>query len=78
MVAPLPCSDLIVVGEALFGPHWKVDVSRHLGITYRTLMRWLASDADLAPEHVAVLRLLVRSRLAALEDARKLLWSKRF
>lgn len=77
MPTPLPCAHMIAVGEALFGPHWKVDVSRHLGITYRTLMRWLAADADLSPEHVAILRLLVRSRLAALEEARKLLWSKR-
>lgn len=77
MSPPLPCRDLIVVGEALWGPHWKVEVARDLGVTYRTLMRWLASDADLASEHVAVLRLLVRSRLAALEEARKLLWSKR-
>lgn len=73
----LPFSDLVTVGEALFGPQWKAEVVRHLGISYRTFMRWQVAGAEVPVEHVAVLRLLVRSRLAALEGARKLLWSKR-
>lgn len=73
---PLPSSALVVVGEALFGPRWKSEVARELGVPHRTFMRWLAAGSDLEVEHVAVLRTLVRSRLARLEEARKSLWSR--
>lgn len=73
---PISSADLAVIGEALFGPRWKAEVSYELGIPYRSLMRWLADGSDLEVEHVATLRILVRSRLAYLEEARKLLWSK--
>lgn len=72
---PLPSSDLEVIGEALYGPRWRSEIARHLGVPLRTFMRWLADGSPLEGEHVAVLRLLVRSRLAGLEAARKLLWS---
>lgn len=71
----LSSADLAVVGEALFGPRWKSEVSYELGIPYRSLMRWLADGSELEARHVATLRILVRSRLARLEQARKLLWS---
>lgn len=71
----LPASALLVVGEALFGPRWKALLARELGVPHRTFMRWLSSGADLEVEHLLTLRLLVRSRLARLEEARKLLWS---
>lgn len=73
---PLSSADLAVVGEALFGPRWKSLVARELGIPRRTFMRWLSDGADLELEHLIHLRMLLRQRLAGLEDARKLLWSK--
>jgi hypothetical protein len=72
---PLPSSDLEVIGEALYGPRWRSEIARHLGVPLRTFMRWLSDGTSLDVEHVAVLRMLVRSRLARLEEARKLLWS---
>lgn len=73
---PLSSADLAVVGEALFGPRWKSEIARELGVPLRTFMRWFADGLDLEVEHVAVLRVLVRSRLARVERARKLLWSR--
>lgn len=73
---PLSSADLAVIGEALFGPRWKSEVAYELGVPHRTFMRWLSLGSDLEAEHVATLRILVRSRLARLEKARKLLWSR--
>lgn len=72
---PLSVSDLEFIGEALFGPRWKSLLARELGVPHRTFMRWIADGSALEVEHVEVLRLLVRSRLARLEQARRLLWS---
>lgn len=74
-------SDLSELGEALFGPRWQSQLAREFGVTDRTVRRWIASGGDIPPDSVPVvrdvLRLLVRSRLARLHKARKLLWSKR-
>ena len=64
------------VGEALYGPRFQSEVARDLGVSFRSINRWLALDAmpDDVPDR---LRPVVRSRLAGLEAARRLLWSDR-
>lgn len=70
-------SDLLAaVGVALYGPRWKTDLARDLGVTYRTLQRWCVDGS--APGHVFNdLRRVVGSRAQAVLAARKLLWSGR-
>lgn len=72
-------TDLAELGEALFGPRWQSQLARECGVTDRTVRRWLVAGvpSDSVPLVRDVLRLLVRSRLARLHKARKLLWSKR-
>lgn len=73
-------TDLAELGEALFGPRWQSQLAREFGVTGRTVRRWLVAGdvpSDSVPVVRDVLRLLVRSRLARLHKARKLLWSKR-
>lgn len=66
---------LIAVGEALYGPRWRSQIASDLGVTYRTVRRWL--DAGVCPGPVFLkLRVVIRSRIAAAEAARKLLWSE--
>lgn len=63
------------VGEALYGPRWKSDMARALGVTYRTLQRWCVEGS--CPDPVfSKLRVIVRARIEAAEDVRKLLWSE--
>ena len=37
-------ADLTAVGEALYGPRWHAELARQLGITYRTLRRWMTGE----------------------------------
>lgn len=63
------------VGVALYGPRWKSDLARDLGVTYRTLQRWCVEGS--CPDTVfPKLRVVIRGRIAAAEAARKLLWSE--
>lgn len=63
------------VGVALYGPRWKSDLARDLGVTYRTLQRWCVEGS--CPDDVFdKLRTVLRLRLEAVVAARKLLWSE--
>lgn len=68
-------TDLLrVVGSALYGQRWQVEIARDLGVTYRTLARWLALDA--MPDDVPFrLRPIVKTRVDRVLEVRKLLWS---
>lgn len=70
-------ADLLrVVGSALYGSRFQSDIARDLGVTFRTVNRWLFNDA--MPDDIPLrLRPIVKTRLAAVEEVRKLLWSKR-
>lgn len=68
-------ADLLrVVGPALYGQRWQVEVARDLGVTFRTLSRWLALDAmpDDIPKR---LRPIVKTRHDRVVEVRRLLWS---
>lgn len=73
----LTARELAVVGEALYGPHWRTNVAFAIGVTYRSVARWCADDV--IPDPVAVrerLRVVVRDRLEGLEKARSVLWHR--
>lgn len=36
-------------GEALYGPRWQSELSRDLGVSDRTIRRWVAGVDDLPP-----------------------------
>lgn len=31
-------------GEALYGPHWQTELASKLGVTYRTMRRWVSGS----------------------------------
>lgn len=72
----MKCDLLRSVGAALYGPRWQSEVARDLGVSFRSVNRWLALDA--MPSDIPDrLRPIVRARIISLEAARKLLWSAR-
>jgi len=74
-MSDLSLKELSVVGEALFGPRWRSDVARSIGVTYRSVCRWYAEGS--VPDGVRDrLRVVVRERLEGLEKARSVLWRK--
>ena len=67
---------LIDAGEALYGPRWQCELSRDLGVSDRTVRRWVAGVSNI-PAGVAIdLWRLCDARLAALEDVRDRLKAK--
>jgi len=55
------------VGEALYGPRWQSEVARDLGVSDRTVRRWVDRSYDV-PDGVYVdLRKLCRKRAAELD-----------
>jgi hypothetical protein len=59
---------LVECGEALYGPQWQSALARDLGISGRTMRRWVAGTTD-APAglHVDLLR-LTQERAAVLDS----------
>ena len=58
---------LRAAGEALYGSRWQSDLARDLGVSDRTMRRWVA-DPDAMPHGVALdLLPLCDERIAALE-----------
>ena len=64
------------VGAAAFGDRWQSAMARCLGVTPRTVARWVSDDV-VPDDMVDRLRPVVRSRIEALELVRKALWSDR-
>lgn len=63
---------LVAAGEALYGPRWQSDLARDLGVSDRTMRRWVAGANATPPGLVDDLRRLVQERrvtLAELEQA---------
>jgi predicted transcriptional regulator len=56
------------IGEVLYGPRWQSELSRELGVSDRTVRRWIAG-AEEAKQGVYVdLWRLLEERAAALDD----------
>ena len=49
---------LNLAGSALFGPRWQSEIGRALGVTDRTVRRWIAGDTvpdEVGPKLVALI-----------------------
>lgn len=55
-------ANLIATGEALFGPLWQSAIARDLGVSNRTIRRWVAGTSPLPDGLTAELLHLVRAR----------------
>ncbi len=70
-------ADLLrLVGVALYGSRFQSDMARELGVTFRTVNRWLFLNA-MPDDMPARLRPIVRKRFGEVAAARRLLWSDR-
>lgn len=56
-----PIARLTAIGSALYGPRWRSPLARDLGVTYRTLRRWVKGDHPVPPEALAKLEKLERA-----------------
>jgi hypothetical protein len=58
---------LVEAGEALYGSRWQSDMARGLGVSDRTVRRWVA-DSSAVPQGVYLdLLRITRERAAALD-----------
>ena len=58
---------LLDCGEALYGAQWQTAIARDLGVSDRTVRRWVAGSADLpAGVYIDLLR-LTQERAATLD-----------
>lgn len=58
---------LVECGEALYGPHWQSALARDLGVSDRTVRRWVAGTSEVpAGLYVDLLR-LTQERAAVLD-----------
>lgn len=55
------------IGEALYGPRWQSDLARDLGVSDRTMRRWVADPGSMPPSVWAELANLCRERARRLE-----------
>jgi predicted transcriptional regulator len=65
---------LIEVGEALYGPRWQSEIARALGVSDRTVRRWVQGQNAVPKGVYADLNTLVQDRSAVLHA---LAWSGR-
>ena len=59
---------LIACGEALYGPQWQSALARDLGVSDRTMRRWIAGDRDIPSGLPLDLLRLCTERAAALDS----------
>jgi len=50
------------VGIVLYGPNFRSAMARELGVTDRTVRRWLAGEFEMSNDHASVLLTLLESR----------------
>lgn len=57
------------VGAALFGSRWQTDLAGALGVSSRTVRRWLAQPETMPPSVPGDLRALAERRIEEIRDA---------
>lgn len=63
-----PRAYLIAAGAALYGPRWQSALAADLGVTDRTMRRWLAGTTALPDAVPDELRALLRARGKTIAD----------
>jgi len=62
-------SDLLNrVGEQLFGSRWQSDLARALGVTERTMRRWVEHPDGISPERIDAMIELCKARRSDLSE----------
>lgn len=59
---------LVECGEALYGPQWQSAVARDLGVSNRTVRRWVAGTSEVPPGLYLDLLRLTQERAALLDS----------
>jgi hypothetical protein len=67
---PLVIDLLTEVGLALFGPRWQSETGKALGVSDRTVRRWVAGD-PIPEENRPKLRRIIDSRIVLLKRVRR-------
>lgn len=67
----MTCALLMQYGEALFGPRFRTDLAEALGVSERTMRRWLAGDTEPPASLVADLEAIARDRIKTLDGLLK-------
>lgn len=58
---------LVEAGEALYGPRWQSDLARDLGVSDRTMRRWVAGTSDVPTGLYVDLLRMTQERATALD-----------
>lgn len=66
--SPMSPDTLRIYGEALFGPRWKSELARALGVTDRTMRRWDAGTHPIPDTLAADLAKLKSDRIKHLRS----------
>lgn len=61
------------VGEALYGPEWRMALARDLGVNYHTMRRWQGGTAPIPAGVAGDLLEMVGNQLEALERVQRAL-----
>ena len=58
---------LTACGEALYGPQWQSPLARELGVSDRTVRRWVAGTSDMPTGITTDLLRITQARAVALD-----------
>ena len=58
---------LVECGVALYGPRWQTEVARDLGVSDRTVRRWVAGTASIPVGIYTDLQRMTKERASTLE-----------
>lgn len=59
---------LVECGEALYGPRWQTDLAADIGVSDRTIRRWVAGTQDVPRGAYTDLLRLTQERAALLDS----------
>jgi hypothetical protein len=60
---------LIRLGEAIYGPRWKRQVSQDIGVDKRQILRWVAHEYDVPDGVIIALETVARARNKSINAA---------
>jgi hypothetical protein len=60
---------LIRIGEAMYGPRWKLQVSHDIGVDKRQILRWVADEYAVPDGVIADLERVARARIKSITAA---------
>jgi hypothetical protein len=61
------------IGPVLYGYGWQTELAKEMGVTDRSMRRWIAGVHEIPEDANKKLRALIDARIAELQKARRLL-----